>query len=61
MKHTFFSSLITDGEWDPDLVKVAGLALIVVGVVGWFMGKDPAFIVGFGAALAASGKFSKQG
>ena len=57
----FIKSLFTDGEWDGDLVKVAGFVLIVVGVVGWFLGKDPAFIVGFGAALAASGKFSKQG
>ncbi len=57
----FIRSLFTDGEFDGDLVKVAGFALIVTGVVGWFLGKDPAFIVGFGAALAASGKFSKQG
>jgi len=57
----FIKSLFTDGEWDGDIVKVMGAALIVVGVVGWFLGKDPAFIVGFGAALAASGKFSKQG
>ena len=61
MKHNFFSSLFTDGEWDGDLVKVAGFCLIVVGVVGWFLGKDPALIVGFGAALAATGKFTKQG
>ena len=57
----FIKSLFTDGDFDGDLVKVAGFALIVVGVVGWFFGKDPAFIVGFGAMLAASGKFSKQG
>lgn len=57
----FFKSLFTDGEWDGDIVKVMGATLIIVGVVGWFLGKDPAFIVGFGAALAASGKFSKQG
>lgn len=57
----FIRSLFTDGEWDGDLVKVAGFALIVAGVVGWFMGRDPAFVIGFGAALAASGKFSKQG
>lgn len=57
----FIKSLFTDGQWDGDLVKVAGFALIVVGVVGWFMGRDPAFIVGFGAALAATGKFSSQG
>jgi len=54
-------SLLTDGEWDPDITKVLGLALVIVGVVGWFMGRDPAFIVGFGAAMAASGKFSPQG
>ena len=51
----FIKSLFTDGEWDGDLVKVMGFALIVTGVVGWFLGKDPAFIVGFGAALAATG------
>ena len=61
MKHTFFNSLITDGEWDPDLVKIAGIALIVVGVIGWFFNKDPVFIIGFGSALAATGKFSSQG
>ena len=57
----FIKSLFTDGEWDGDIVKVLGFALIVIGVVGWFMGKDPAFIVGFGAALCATGKFSDQG
>ena len=57
----FIKSLFTDGEWDGDLVKVMGAALIIVGVVGWFFGKDPAFVIGFGAALAASGKFSRQG
>lgn len=57
----FIKSLFTDGEWDADIVKVLGFAMIVVGIVGWFLGKDPAFIVGFGAALCATGKFSKQG
>jgi hypothetical protein len=57
----FIASLFTDGEWDGDLVKVAGVALIVVGVIGWFNKLDPTFIIGFGAALAATGKFSKQG
>lgn len=54
-------ALFTDAEWDADLVKILGFLLIVAGVVGWFLGKDPAFIVGFGAPLCASGKFSKQG
>lgn len=57
----FIKSLFTDGEWDGDLVKVAGFALIVVGVVGWFIGRDPIAILAFGSALAATGKFSKQG
>jgi len=57
----FIRSLFTDGEWDGDIVKVMGFALIVTGVIGWFLGRDPTFIVGFGALLAATGKFSKQG
>ena len=57
----FIKSLFTDGQWDGDLVKVMGFALIVTGVVGWFLGRDPAFVIGFGALLAATGKFSNQG
>lgn len=57
----FIQSLFTDASWDGDVTKLFGIALIVAGVVGWFMGRDPVFIVGFGAALAASGKFSSQG
>lgn len=57
----FIQSLFTDGNWDGDVTKIFGIALIVAGVVGWFLGRDPVFIVGFGAALAASGKFSSQG
>lgn len=57
----FIKSLFTDGEWDGDIVKVLGFTLVVIGVVGWWLGKDPAYIIGFGAALCATGKFSKQG
>lgn len=57
----FFKSLVTDGEWDADLTKILGLALIIAGVVGWFFGRDPAFVIGFGSALVATGKFSAQG
>jgi len=57
----FLKSLITDKDFDGDATKILGIMLIIAGVVGWFMGHDPAFIVGFGAALAASGKFSAQG
>lgn len=58
----FVKSLLTDGQWDGDLTKVFGAMMIVVGLVGWlFWDRDPAFVVGFGSALAASGKFSSQG
>jgi len=57
----FFKSLFTDGEWDGDVTKVFGVLLIIAGMVGWFLGRDPTFVIGFGSALAASGKFSKQG
>lgn len=58
----FFKSLFTDGEWDGDAVKVFGIALIVCGVVGFFMQKDSfQWLIGFGASLVATGKFSAQG
>ena len=58
----FIKSLVTDGQWDGDLTKVFGIALIVVGIIGWFRGlADPQWIVGLGCTLAASGKFSAQG
>jgi hypothetical protein len=57
----FIKSLFTDGEWDGDLVKVMGAALIITGVVGWFLGLDPTVVFLTGAGLAATGKFSKQG
>jgi len=57
----FLKSIFTDGEWDADATKIFGIMLIIAGVVGWFMDKDPSIIIGTGAALAATGKFSKQG
>jgi len=58
----FFKSLFTDNEWDGDLVKVAGVALILVGIVGFFTERaNFEYVIGFGAALAATGKFSKAG
>lgn len=54
-------SLFTDGEWDADVTKVLGVILILVGLVGWWFGRDPTFVIGFGSALAATGKFSSQG
>ena len=57
----FIKSLFTDLQWDGDLTKVIGFAIVASGVVGWFMGRDPAVMLGFGAALIATGKFSAQG
>ena len=58
----FIKSLFTDGQWDGDLVKVFGAVLIVVGIVGFFMEKQNfQWLIGFGASMAATGKFSIQG
>jgi hypothetical protein len=58
----FFMSIFTDGQWDGDAAKVFGIALILAGVVGWWMGKsDFQWIIGFGAGLVGTGKFSAQG
>lgn len=55
-------ALFTDRDWDADLTKVVGFAVIVVALVGWFVkGNDPTVVLGFGSALIASGKFSKEG
>jgi hypothetical protein len=57
----FLKSLFTDIQWDGDLTKVVGFAIVACGIVGWFLGRDPVFMLGFGGALIASGKFSAQG
>lgn len=61
-KKNWFTSLFTDREWDTDLTKVLGFAIIVAGIVGFFLEKsDFQWIVGFGSTLVATGKFSKEG
>lgn len=56
------ASIFTDKDFDADAVKVFGIALVIIGVVGWWSGKsDFQWIVGFGAGLVSSGKFSNQG
>ena len=55
-------SLFTDREWDADLTKVVGFALIVAGVIGFFMEKGNfQWLMTFGSGLIASDKFSKEG
>lgn len=61
-KKNWFISLFSDREWDSDLTKVLGFAIIVAGLVGFFMSKsDFQWVIGFGATLVATGKFSKEG
>lgn len=56
------ASVFTDKDFDADAVKIFGIALVVSGVVGWWFGKqDFQWVIGFGASLVASGKFSSQG
>jgi len=58
----FLFSLVTDIDWDGDPAKVFGMAMIICGIVGFFM-KLPDFqwVIAFGAGLVGSGKFSTQG
>ena len=57
-----FISLFTDREWDTDLTKVLGFFIILAGLTGFFLNKsDFQWVIGFGATLVATGKFSKEG
>lgn len=61
-KKNWFTSLFTDREWDTDLTKVIGFAIVVAGIVGFFMEKsDFQWLMAFGSGLIATGKFSKEG
>lgn len=61
-KKNWFLSLFTDKEWDCDLTKVLGFAIVAAGLVGFFLGKaDFQWVVAFGSGLIATGKFSKEG
>lgn len=56
------ASLFTDNEWDADIVKVCGFALIVVGLIGWWCGKsDFQWVVLIGGTMISTGKFSVLG
>lgn len=56
------ASLFTDREWDADITKIAGVAIVAMGLYGWWLGKaEFQWVVGFGAAMVTSGKFTKEG
>lgn len=62
MKRNWLTSLFTDREWDTDLTKVLGFIVVIVGLVGFFLGKnDFQWTIMFGSGLIATGKFSKEG
>lgn len=55
-------SIFSDREWDADATKIFGFLIVLAGLVGFFLGKsDFQWVVGFGAGLIATGKFSKEG
>lgn len=55
-------SLFSDRDWDLDPTKLFGFGIVVAGLVGWWQGKSGfEWIIGFGAALISTGKFSKEG
>lgn len=48
----FIHSLFSDSEWDADLSKCVGFAMVVVAIVGFFLEKDSwQWLLGFGAGL----------
>lgn len=55
-----FFKAIRDAFTDPNgylcLTKVAGATLLAAGIVGYFIGKDPTFLVVTGVAALGSGK-----
>ena len=58
----WLKSVFTDREWDADSTKIFGFIIVVAGLVGFFMGKSNfEWVVGFGAGLIGTGKFSKEG
>ena len=57
----FLLSLVTDKDWDGDGAKFFGLALILAGIVGWWLGKsDFQWVIGFGATMIATGKWAEK-
>lgn len=58
----FFRAIFTDGEWDGDATKFCGFLIVMAGLVGFFLSVASfEYVIAFGAALIATGKFSKQG
>lgn len=58
----WFTSIITDNEWDADGTKIVGIILIICSIVGFFCKIERFDLVMYaGCGLLGVGKFSKQG
>lgn len=58
----WLKSIFTDRDWDADATKIFGFILIIAGMVGWWFGKSEfQWVIGFGAGLIGTGKFSSEG
>jgi len=57
----FVKSLVTDKDWEWDAAKFFGLAIIVCGLVGFFLGK-PSFevLLVIGGTMITTGKWSEE-
>jgi hypothetical protein len=57
----FIKSLVTDKDWDGDAAKLFGLALMVAGVVGFFLARSGfEWLIGFGATMIGTGKWAEE-
>ena len=57
----FIKSLVTDKDWDGDAAKIFGLALIIAGVVGFFLARSGfEWLIGFGATMIGTGKWAEE-
>lgn len=58
----WLKSLFTDADWDFDITKVLGFALVIIGLIGYFKAfPDFKWFVVTGCTMIVSGKFSQQG
>jgi len=61
-KKGFLKSVFGDNDYDADITKVIGFGIVCAGLVGFFLGKNNfEWVIGFGAGLIATGKFSNNG
>jgi len=56
------AALFTDKDFDADITKVGGFALMICGTVGFFLAlPEWSIMLGIGSAMCGIGKISKEG